>query len=588
MSIKPILRLFCIFTLWIGSTAQTYYISSSTGSDSTGNGSVSTPFKTFKGAGLNVQNALDPGDRVLFKRGDEWIGDDADVEIYSSGTADKYIFMGAYGTGSILPKFTGSITTASLGAAFEGWVLSSGSIYYANTSPDTYIDWVPYIVGQDDNTVLHRRTSLAAVTAGSFYYDPTTKKLYVWCSDSANPSTHTMRIGKYKGQYVPLVRTKWNTTGAAYIVWSNLHVRFANQHAFGFAGSHNKVFDCLAELSGREGFYFGAYLLADADYGLCVRCVSSKNAAGGSGTGQGFTVETKYTWLIDSVAKDNFMAGFDWLGYNSQTDPSFGGCIRCISDHNGQNPISSQSWDPGFYVDGAHDLVFLDCIWKNQGGASGNQQAGFAIGSEHPTTNPTYNIKIINGLGYDNPGQAVFIGTTGPEGVSDVEVWGSTLKSSTYYRVVSVAADVTDVKFRNNIVYHSDSAPAMGIAGNAAPTYESDYNVFYNTHANGYIYASNGSNYTLANWLTVSDDDDNSIQANPLFVDVANNNLHLQAINTGHPADSPAINLHDPFFPYDYVLSMGATRSTNALDPMDFRDAGFHWLADSVEPVSIP
>ncbi|WP_343745853.1 right-handed parallel beta-helix repeat-containing protein [Chitinophaga sp.] len=86
-------------------TTNRYYVDSN-GSDSANGLSPATAWKT-----LSKVNTVtfQPGDSVLFKRGDAWTGT---LVIKSSGTADARITFGAYGSGE-KPRITGNNSTLS-------------------------------------------------------------------------------------------------------------------------------------------------------------------------------------------------------------------------------------------------------------------------------------------------------------------------------------------------------------------------------------------------------------------------------------------------------------------------------------------
>jgi hypothetical protein len=89
----------------LSSSATTYYVSSSFGSDSNNGTSTDTPWAYAPGmtnaTGLPASKTLQPGDQVLFKRGDIWT--DQRITCGQSGNADTdagRIYYGAYGTGN--------------------------------------------------------------------------------------------------------------------------------------------------------------------------------------------------------------------------------------------------------------------------------------------------------------------------------------------------------------------------------------------------------------------------------------------------------------------------------------------------------
>src|SRR6476660_553222 len=86
-------------------TATNYYFSSTDGDDSrssTQAQSSSTPWRTI--SKLNsFMSSLNPGDNVLFKRGDTFYGA---ISFSKSGSSSGALFFGAYGTGT-RPVITG-------------------------------------------------------------------------------------------------------------------------------------------------------------------------------------------------------------------------------------------------------------------------------------------------------------------------------------------------------------------------------------------------------------------------------------------------------------------------------------------------
>ncbi|HWK05887.1 MAG TPA: hypothetical protein VNS58_19735 [Puia sp.] len=86
---KTLLFLLCFspFVLF----ANNYYFSAS-GSDA-GSGTISSPYLSLTKASSLV---LNPGDSVLFKRGDVFLGK---LYISRSGNSGSSIFYGSYGTG---------------------------------------------------------------------------------------------------------------------------------------------------------------------------------------------------------------------------------------------------------------------------------------------------------------------------------------------------------------------------------------------------------------------------------------------------------------------------------------------------------
>ena len=103
--------------------ANTYYVSSSQGSDSYNGLSASSPFASIQ----KVNSlALQPGDQVLFKCGDVWRADP--LNITRSGSSSQPVTFGSYPAGCAnQPLLSGAQPIA-------GWSSFSGNIYRANLS----------------------------------------------------------------------------------------------------------------------------------------------------------------------------------------------------------------------------------------------------------------------------------------------------------------------------------------------------------------------------------------------------------------------------------------------------------------------
>jgi len=105
--------------------ATTYYVSSSTGSDGNNGTSSATPWQTI--AHVNGQT-FQPGDSILFKRGDVW---NESLTPPSSGSSGDPIAFDAYGTGAA-PNLTGYYAVPA-----TAWVLVTGNAWKAPV-PSTY------------------------------------------------------------------------------------------------------------------------------------------------------------------------------------------------------------------------------------------------------------------------------------------------------------------------------------------------------------------------------------------------------------------------------------------------------------------
>ena len=108
--------------------AAQYYVSSSTGSDTTGNGTQAAPWQTLAGAGNHVNaGSFGAGDIIYLRRGDSW---SEPLIPPSSGASGSPITFDAYGSGPA-PVITAATPIAFVSGS---WTYVSGSTWKAQVS----------------------------------------------------------------------------------------------------------------------------------------------------------------------------------------------------------------------------------------------------------------------------------------------------------------------------------------------------------------------------------------------------------------------------------------------------------------------
>lgn len=111
--------------LWSVGSATTYYVSSSSGNDTNAGTAAGAAWATL--AHVNAQT-FQPGDSILFKRGDAW---NESLVPPSSGSSGNPISFDAYGAGAP-PNFTGYYAIPK-----NAWVFVTGNAWKAPV-PSTY------------------------------------------------------------------------------------------------------------------------------------------------------------------------------------------------------------------------------------------------------------------------------------------------------------------------------------------------------------------------------------------------------------------------------------------------------------------
>ncbi len=145
-------------------TGTTYYVSSSTGSDSD-NGL--TPDTAFQTVGHVNSLALNPGDQVLFFCGDVWQGEM--LEITDSGASGSPIVFSSYPAGCAdKPVLSGSVPVS-------GWGVSGVNVYVADLDTGGNAGKFPYGINQlfreGDRLTMGRWPNLGTSNGGYSFID---------------------------------------------------------------------------------------------------------------------------------------------------------------------------------------------------------------------------------------------------------------------------------------------------------------------------------------------------------------------------------------------------------------------------------
>lgn len=208
-----------------------------------------------------------PGNQILLKRGQTY----REILVMpSSGSSGNPIRIGTYGEGA-RPIILGSDTKTN-------WQ-SDGFAYVAP------IEWEANLVLQGDVS-LRKAASRAAMTAGSFFIDTGTQKIYVWPHNGAAPSQ--LEISRRPQKYYGLVMDGW--TGNSWIEFDGLELKNANWMSY-------RVF-------GGKGITIKNSVISNGFY----------NAIIAMGTGQGASSDPDGLKVLDNTIKNHGYAreqGFD-------------------------------------------------------------------------------------------------------------------------------------------------------------------------------------------------------------------------------------------------------------------------------------
>ncbi|MGV8171743.1 MAG: LamG-like jellyroll fold domain-containing protein [Candidatus Woesearchaeota archaeon] len=198
--------------------SRTFYVSA-TGNDYNSGTSESAPWQT-----LTKVNSMtfQPGDGILFKRGDTWRGQ----LVPDSGSSSGYVTYGAYGSG-VKPKILGSVDCTS------GWT-NVGTNIWQNSNSAFNVDVGNMIFNNEQSCGIKQLSASPTLdTQGDFWYDSSNYRVRMYSVGS--PSTVYSHIE---------CALKRNIIGAnvpSYVIFENLDIRYGAGHGFGFYSGTNNI-----------------------------------------------------------------------------------------------------------------------------------------------------------------------------------------------------------------------------------------------------------------------------------------------------------------------------------------------------------
>ena len=571
-----------------------FYFSFSSGSDSTGDGSIGNPWKTFY-ANKSGSDALNPDDNCYFKAGDTWIGwPHCLVQVDSNGTAGHPITINRYGAGADpLFRYSPQQSTWTDSGANNVWTKSG---LYA----------FPATVGVDETYALCRFTG-TDLSGGTTQVPGTFKTngsgtTSIRLADNSDPNTHS--IYHPSGSNTPsnfrgLIGSSLDK--GSYISINNIHVMYADGKGFSLSQPNSEINNCTATGCGGDGFFLVGQTTQGEMANDCMvnYCTATYCNAYGTGLGQAYTTGAYNTWFNWCIATNNFMAGFDFLDYDStNTDVYNSGCTYCTATNNGLW-TSNPSYDANIYIDGAHDILIYGCI---AGGGNGvNSQNSISVSSEHQDR-PVYNIHLVNNLAYNSLGYNIQISQGGdfPDYNNGDPVYGCTVVNNTMVRLSNSGYGAcfntgslgTSVKtiIKNNIFYNSASSHALRwISSITSSTCDMDYNCYYDPNKSA-VFSDGDStpNYTLAQWQSNRSLDSNSIQADPKLISTVTASIDVHVTQATSPCVGSATTT--PWTPPAWVATAGVLQNNGAVvgttDPSGTpdvgpQDMGYHYYVAS-------
>jgi len=505
-----------MFLLEIPAFGTTYYVA--TNGVDTNPGTSALPYATIQ-MGLSMAQ---PGDTVSLAAGTYR----QSPHFVRSGTLDHSIGLRATGSAKVIIQGSALVT---------GFTLSSGSTYVKT-------GWTTYFPPNDpnqtdarklprdqmfvDGTYIPEATSVATMTAGSFYDDHTNSKLYLWLAAGDNPSSHQVEADNSESIL--------SDTGFNYIVIQDLQFQYcANQPQLGMvklAGSNCTIRNCIFQYAAGAGLFFNGNNI------LVQSCQFNNN------TQEGFSSSScNSVTMEDCISNDN----------NTEPDKTFdsgweaGACkISRSTNYLLENHSSTGNKGPGvwFDIDNEHatikgcfstgntegiqyEISYTALIINNI--CTDNSDCGFLISSSAGNY-------VANNLAYANINYGItnVDSTQGPR--SDGNGGFVYCYANTFYNNIVADNQIAG----NQKSYVVSSATTVNPAIGSTPVVPftpnvSDYNLFYYSGPAEPFFIDTKDHYepdTLALWQAHNGFDLHSIWAkDPAFVSPSTGDFYPKA-----------------------------------------------------------
>lgn len=586
---------------------------------------------------------VSPGDNVILDQDTFLV---TGIWLLSNGTAlSRCTLKGIAGPG--YAKVT------SMQAYPSGWVNFSGEVWYHGGISWTDFHIYAVMKGLDPITGVglfkwgesYGSNTIGTMPRDHFWFEASTDRIYVRLPNGENPNTTgdmylpaTTTAPSFNGTRGIICTGCENGTVGDYWDLDMTYIRIVGSNGMGISigGNHNRILYRDSDLDdnniingcGKDCLlgYQGQVSGEEASDWIVDGVVTAYGALAGTGHGQSWTTYALRTLWVNVGCRNSGMACFDFLqGFDSPSDASNGALKNFFVDGYGLWG-DSRSFDPAIYWDGASFQTAMNGTVTgggtgNNGPGQANDHPGFKFGSEHPNTDPTTNVDVVNVLAY-NIHAYIFYTDNIPDfsnNIGPIRIYHATAvarrnaaggNDNQIFTTDQLASFTGAWSMKNSILVGESDFPLNNYIGTDS-RFSQDYNLFYRDGGNTTIFRnSNGTNYTLATWRTASGldgqaEDLHSLNVNPLFVTDTQGayDLHLQQIASGQAANSPAVDTGTPgvYACQSYLFSQwptyfpecapggttvtGSTRTDGVLDNMNAApDMGYHWAAGSEVP----
>jgi len=530
ISIKRILYLFAIIALLAmspgGGADQANFPDIYIDGASGGDGSLATPYSDFAsinwttGGDNSVYDAVAAGKDVTInlKRGVTWY---EVLKVGTSGSAAHPIIIQAYGEGAD-PIIDGSDAATT-------WANTSDEIYEKTFTfaPAVVLEdgaLLTFVVWDTDIATTYLNMSTATYTV-----DSANKIAYVWCTDDADPDTHTMRVAA-KQQYTYAANGIYCAALiAGYVTIDSIQVQNTTYEGIYIASPANQsvfniiIQNCTVLNTGTHGISINNSTNTDGDDPISD-CTVDNNTVHHVGNHGIILAKDVHTTTISNNTVYNC---------SQKIDPGYHGI---------------SIWGSSATAKPSNNIVESNTVYGTLADSSGGEGTGIQCDDYADTTIVRYNKCYDNeghgfsdhgvnegsnslyyNIAWDNTRTGMIVNNA-----PNSNVWNNIFYSNTLYGIWVYAAGSTGAEIKNNICSENGGTCEVRVEDNTTDNPTFDNNCIY--HSGGGTFMDwKGTDYNWTDWKTNSSQDASSINTGPLMTDPGNDDFTLQV-------GSPCIN----------------------------------------------
>ncbi len=551
---RKILGCFIIIMIMITSQifAATYYVDATNGSDSNSGTSPEIAWKTIN----KVNNSsFNPGDSILFKKGETWR---EQLIVPSSGSPGNPITFGAYGSGDN-PLIIGSNDYDDPAKWTD---LGSNKWATANSSFTSEVKIIWYDTGSTPQLCTKVSNEVDLDTNWEFWYDAGNDRVELY-HDVGNPANKTngLEIGKR-------LLCIGSGSNRNYITIDGIDMKFANWD--GIRWLNTPVGMIIKNLNTNYNGQCGINTVY-ADNILINNIIAEYNFYGiglfdsTSGEIKNCSIENNIDHGICLTRSGNIIVQNNMIGHNERTavggDQFYNSTVQ-------DNQIYDNEWGgvdmTGITIKCHDNIVRRNIFYDHQGQ---HYIGAVNMCALAPEGYETYNNKVYYNIFYNNK-LAIYLGGR----CHDNEVYNNTVYNCAEGIVITYANTNHDViptnnTIENNIIFTTSDKLIRDNVGESTNTL--NYNCYYPDGT--YQYAWNGHYYdTFSAFQSASSQEANAINSAPLFINPSTHDFHLQSssicINAGTDVGL-AQDIDGNTVPNGWAVDIGAYEYQGSVSP---------------------